>query len=222
MRRKRGRMLLAVLGVVALLGASPALANIDRTVDPGFNWIGYMNVFELPENGGAYVFGSAWGLPALPATFNSLGVLQLGPNTNTYTPGDSFWVQPDGDGNKWMDANVYVEDTTLLGDTLTFSGRTIENSLASPYTSQAFIKVLDANAGYATVAAVYAPLVTGDHFSISLAIDNVAGYIPQFGFVTDGPNANPDLDLGRVRVVPEPTSLLLGLVFAGAFILRRR
>src|SRR4029079_18080507 len=90
----------AALLLAALVGsASPALADQDVTVNPANNWIGYMNVFNLPADGGAYIFGSPWGTGDLAAHFNA-AILTLSPNTNTYNPNDAFWVKPNGDGNK--------------------------------------------------------------------------------------------------------------------------
>jgi len=211
--------------VAVLCGvAAPASANVFATANPAANWLGYMNVFNLPVGSGGYVFGSPWGTADLAASFN-VSTLRLSPNTNTYNAGDAFWVQPNGDGNKWMNANYYVEDTGLLGQTLTFSAQCVLNNLAQGYTSRAFIKILDSNNGYSTVSEVYAPLVTGQTFSLSLPIPNTPGFIPQYGFVTDGANANPAtvIGLGQALIVPvpEPTSLAL-LALGGLMLTRRR
>src|SRR5947207_9342925 len=100
-------------------------------VEPGAPWQGFMNVFETPQHGGGYVFGSGWGTPDLCAVF-SPGVLTLSPNTI----GDpsSFWYTPSGGpgavGNKTMDANMYVEQTgPLSGQIVTFSGNVLSNTL---------------------------------------------------------------------------------------------
>ena len=52
-----------VLGalVVGALSASTARADVNVTVNPADPYLGYMNVSELPSNGGAFVFGSGWG-----------------------------------------------------------------------------------------------------------------------------------------------------------------
>ncbi|MFN0136060.1 MAG: PEP-CTERM sorting domain-containing protein [Phycisphaerae bacterium] len=209
--------------VAAMLTSGSALA-VDVTVDPGQTWLGFMNVFELPSNGGGYVFGSPWGTSDLAAGFSG-NVLRLSPNTNTYNPGDGFWVQPGGAGNKFMSANMYVENTGLLGQTVNFSGQTVLNSFNSSYTSRAFVKILDANNGFSTVFESYAPLVGGQSFTLSMNVPNTPGYIPQYGFVTEGANANPALAPGYgmalIAPIPEPTSLAL-LALGSLFIARRR
>ena len=210
--------------VAVALMALPAmsLANVMVTVDPGQTWLGYMNVYDLPENGGAFLWGSPWGTPDLPAIFDG-DELTLSPNTNTYDPADPYWVNPDGSGAKWMDANMYVEDTSLIGETIDFVGLTLENTFVEGYSSQAFIKVLDPAQGWIVVAETYALLEDGQPFSISLEVPDTAGLVPQYGFMTDGANANPDTVglLGHAVVIPEPGSLCL-LVLGGLALIRRR
>jgi hypothetical protein len=207
---------LVSMTLCALLGgAVQGLAEtVNVTVNPGNPWIGYMNVFELPANGGAYLWGSSWGTDALPAVFTGAN-LKLSPNTNCYNATDPYWVQPNGDGNKQMEANYYVEDTSLVGKTVAFGGQTLVNNFVAGYASQAFIKVLDPASGWAVVASAYAPLVGGQPFSLSLDVANTPGLVPQYGFMTTGPDANPATvgALGfALLTAPEPSSLaLLGL-----------
>ncbi len=217
------RLLVAGMSLVALAG-SAAVADVNVTVDAGQTWLGYMNVFELPSNGGGYLWGSPWGTADLRASFAG-DILSLRPNTNVYNPSDAYWVNPDGSGNKWMNANMYVENPGLIGQTVVFSGKTMVNSFVDGYTSRAFIKVLDPSQGYATIAETYSALVGGSDFSLSLAVPNTPGLIPQYGFVTEGADANPATadQLGHVEVAPIPTpagALLLGL--AGLAARRRR
>ena len=181
----------------------PPVTTASVTVDPAKTWFGYMNVSELPVNGGAPVFGSTWGTVDLNASFVST-VAVLAPNTSIFRDvalSDSFWWQGDGTGNKTMDANFYVEDNTLAGKTVTFSGFCWTNSLVAPYTSQAFIKELDPTAGYATVNIVTTNLSSP---TFSLTTVTTAGHIVQYGFETVGPNANtaltPLVTLGNVLV----------------------
>lgn len=213
------KILIGILALSALLStATRANAAVNVGVDPSAPWIGYMNVFELPENGGGYVFGSGWGTADLNAGFTG-DVLTLSPNTSIARDNpasDRFWWKPDGSGNKTMDANFYVEDSaTLPGQVVTFTGEVLGNTLVSPYTSVAFIK--DFAPDYSSFTQVTAPLVNGV-FNITLATDIAPGRHVQYGFETIGPNASFQAapGLGSVQitaaptaVIPEPSSLVL-------------
>ena len=67
-----------------------------------------MNVFELPANGGGFVFNGPWGTSDLRATFAG-PTLTLSPNT--IADPSTFWYQggggPGAPGNKIMDANMH-------------------------------------------------------------------------------------------------------------------
>ena len=213
---------LAALCVAAVCSTS-ALADVTFTINPAAGWIGYMNVYELPENGGGYLWGSSWATPDLPAVFTG-DQLKLSPNTNCYNAADAYWVKPDGSGNKMMEANMYVEDASLIGQTAEFVGNTLEYTFVDGYATQAFIKVLDPGAGWAVVAQAYTQLIDGQSFSVSLDVPNTPGVVPQYGFVTTGAVADPAtvdaLGHALVAPIPEPASLLL--VVLGAAALRRR
>ena len=221
MKSQRSKLVVAGLAV-ALLGVAPAMATVTVTVDPGAAWIGYMNIFGLPIGSGTYEWGSAWGTPDLPATFSG-NVLTIGPNTNTYNAADPYWVNPSTlEGNKWCNASFYVEDDTLVNEEVEFGGFALENSLVAPFQSRAFIKVFDA--GYALLGSAYADLTTGQPFSLSLLADNANAAHVQYGFETDSVPCDPATvaSKGLVRVVPEPSSLILGLALAGLAVIRRR
>ena len=52
------KLLLPILALCALLtGTVQSYSQALVTVDPNADWIGYMNVFQLPGNGGNYLFG---------------------------------------------------------------------------------------------------------------------------------------------------------------------
>lgn len=185
-----------------LLGAGTGVAQVTVKVDTTKNWIGFMNVSELPANGGAYLFGSSWGTADLVAVFSGTSHLTLTPNTI----GDPapYWYTPSGGpgatGNKTMDANMYVEVTgALAGQDVTFTGTVLSNTLVSPYTSVAFIKDFAAN--YSSFNVTTAPLVDGQ-FSITLStIDDPARHV-QYGFETIGPNVwvTDVAPMGLVRI----------------------
>jgi hypothetical protein len=209
MKHKLG---LAVIGCALLCISAPVNAQVTVTVDPGANWLGFMNVFELPSNGGGYVFGSGWGTADLVATFSG-PVLTLAPNT--IGDPNPFWYQggggPGAPGNKTMDANMYVEETgPLSGTTVTFTGRVLSNSLTSAHTSVAFIK--DFAPDYSSNVTVTVPLTPGD-FSVSLATNPAPGRHVQYGFETIGPNVWIT-DVGpfgsvQVTAIPEPATVAL-------------
>ncbi len=190
--------LLIAVGAL-LFGVTTAHSQNSVTVgvDPSQTWIGYMNwaptaytTANFPADGGTG--SSVWGTTALPATFNN-NVLTLSPNVNTYASGNGYWTNPDGTGANQMDANMYVENSALAGDLITFSGYDWSHTLTSPYTCVAFIKELDPANNYAEVASATADLVntTSPTFSISLQTTAGMGYVIQYGFETMGPDANP-------------------------------
>jgi hypothetical protein len=219
---------------VSIVLASTQIATATTvSVDPSAPWIGFMNVFEIPQNGGGYVFGSSWGTGDLTAVF-SPGVLTLGPNTI----GDpsTFWYTPGGGpgavGNKTMDASMYVEVTGgLSGQSVTFSGNVISNSLLSSvnqigngWTSVAFIK--DFAPDYSSSVSTTVPLVPGAFSVTRSTIPDPARHV-QYGFETIGPDVwvTDKGPYGEIDItaVPEPTSIsLLGIGVGLAFLARRR
>ena len=218
------KLLVPVLTLCAALLTGVQLnAQATFTVDPSQTWIGYMNVFELPSNGGGYDFGSPWGTGALDANFTG-PTLTLTPNSNidATDPIDSYWWQAPNDGttpgNHTMAASMYVQDQNYVGGTVTFTGNVLQNTLVSPYTSVAFID--DFTAGFALVNTISTSDLTSGIFSISLNI--VPGDVLQYGFITTGPNARvlalPGLGNAEITAVPEPStvaSFLGGIIGLG-------
>jgi hypothetical protein len=215
------RTLVSAVFTACLCMAVPADADTTVTVDQNAPWLGFINFFELPSNGGAYVFGSGWAVPDLVAVFDDPSSdLTLYP-----TPigtSDSFWYvggvgMPGAQGNKIAEANLYVEVTDGLGgQTVTFDGSVLSNTLVSPYTSVAFIK--DFAPDYSSFNVTSVPLTPGA-FSISLATSGDPGRHVQYGFTTTGPNVFPtDIQTkGNVviaTVIPEPASVLLAAMAA--------
>jgi hypothetical protein len=210
-------------------GINANAANV--AVNPAMTWLGYMNVSEIPQNGGGFLWGSGWGTADLCATWAG-PVLTLSPNT--IGDPNPYWYTPSGGpgakGNKIMDANMYVETTGLYsGQTLTFSGNVLFNTLVgnvdangNGWTSVAFIK--DFAPDYSSFNMNTVPLVAGE-FNVSLAtVADPARHV-QYGFETIGPDVwITDVgQYGSIQIIPEPCSLaLLGLGLAGALIWRRR
>jgi hypothetical protein len=221
------------LAVWALTGAGISANAATVGVDPSATWLGFMNVFDLPSNGGGYMFGSGWGTADLCATWGG-SVLTLSPNT--IGDPNAYWYTPSGGpgsvGNKIMDANMYVETTGLYpGQNLTFAGVVLANTLVghvdangNGWTSVAFIK--DFAPDYSSFNAITTPLVNGV-FSISLATGADPARHVQWGFETIGPDVWIT-DVGpygsiQITAVPEPSTLaLLGLAVGIPALLRRR
>src|ERR1700749_3503217 len=90
----RSRVAIAA-GMVIPLGicASSHAATMEDTVpNPGDGpWVGYMNWFAMPADGGGYVSGGPWGTADLRASFTG-SALTLAPNTNVWETNDTYWV----------------------------------------------------------------------------------------------------------------------------------
>ena len=197
-------------GVVLLLLGFITVSRADTvvSVNSGGTWIGFMNVSETPLHGGGFVFGSSWGTADLNATVVGTNAV-LTPNTSIDrdAPNDPFWWT-NGAPNKIMDASYYVQDDSLAGQTVTFTGTCISNSLVVPYTSVAFIKDFVPN--FSSSTSVTVPLVEGTPFSISLP--TLPGHHIQYGFETIGPDARlaTIASLGQVIVTgPAATKVLV-------------
>jgi hypothetical protein len=212
----------------ALLCVTARASAATVTVDPGATWNGFMNVFELPSNGGGFVFGSGWGTADLVATFSG-PVLELAPNS--VNDPDPFWYQggggPGAPGNKIMEANMYVEQTgPLAGTTVTFQGEVLADTFTSAHNVVAFIK--DFAPDYSSNVTTTIPLTSPGAFSVSLATINDPARHVQYGFATTGVNVwiTDVAPFGSMQItaIPEPASLaLLGLGIGGlAACVRRR
>jgi len=243
--------MLAAVFTAAAFTLNTASAQLTVDVDPSKTWNGYMNVFANANGSqGGYLFGSGWGLADLSSVFapsNAPGTLTLAPNFNAYTDSLSgsnadraYWTDstnggatPGPLGNKWMEANTYVESSALAlaGNNLTFQGNLDSFNLLSPnYTAVAFIKALDPNNGYATVINQLSVLSAAGPFSVSADLRTAStNYIIQYGFTVSGINANPTdavtFGTAVVQTVPEPSTyalLALGAAGLGAHLVRRR
>ena len=215
MRRLNSWILRATLVAAAL----PAAAHAG-------DWIGYMNWFTKQPDGtkGTYVQGSFWGVPALKTTLIATpgtgtnvinNSLELFPNYNTWNASDPYWVSGTV-GNKWMEANTFVEKANLTESTVTFNGRVDAYTLSPDYTAEAFIKVLDPANGYSL--SLFERLNLSGQTTFSLTADTFfyTGQLVQLGFMVSGVNANPAnaATLGSVLVTTEPSSAPSGdLVF---------
>ncbi|MEP2935251.1 MAG: T9SS type A sorting domain-containing protein [Gilvibacter sp.] len=202
---KKFYLLLIAIFCVAGVGYAQVTVETDPSAGTdGDAWVGFMNVFELDET--TYAFGSGWGVADLKTVVDaSGGTITLQPNFNTYAdnPDDPFWVnQTTGEGNKFMNANTFIEDPALIGQEVTFTGGVESNTIDPAYTVYAFIKVF--NADFSVLKQVNVPLVAGEVFSVVYTDVDGADAVFQYGFAVDGPNANPadEATIGSVVVGP--------------------
>jgi hypothetical protein len=198
----------AVSALVAA-GLSNSASAVTITVDTNAaGWLGFMNVFELPSNGGGFVFPSGWGPADLTATFGS--VITLSPNT--IGDPDPFWYigggAPGNPGNKIMEANLYKQETdTLSGMSVTFSGFVNSNSFTGAHTAVAFIK--DFAPDFSSNITTTVPLLPGA-FNVTAITTAGAGRHVQYGFQVTGPNVwftdTAPFGSAVVSAIPEPST----------------
>lgn len=222
----RKQLVLAALGLCLAAGSTASAATVT-VPDSSAGWAGFMNVFARPADGGGYIFGSPWGVADLRATFNdTAGTVTMSPNT--IGDADPFWYigggAPGSPGNKIMEANLYVQvdDGSLSGQTVTFSGNVISNTYTSAH--QAFVFIRDFAPDFSSLNQIIVPLGSGP-FSIDLATIAGAGRHVQYGFQTLGVNvwATDTAPFGSLVIgtVPAPTGLAL-LGVGGLVAARRR
>jgi hypothetical protein len=129
-----------------------------------------------------------------------------------------------------MVARTYVETASISLTNYTLEGIVNSNDLNTTlYSAQAFIDVLDPNAGYATVLSQSTPLPSTGSFSVNADLTAYQGKLLQVGFMMSGLNANPanEASFGgvTVSVVPEPSTyalLMLGAAGLAYRSVRRR
>jgi hypothetical protein len=213
----------AIAACAATTVAGTVNVGIDQSSAP---WLGFMNVFELPENGGGFVFGSGWGIADLTASFDDgAGTVTMGPNT--VGDPDPFWYQggggPGAAGNKIMEANLFQQsDGGLAGQSVTFEGSVSAISLTGAHEARVFIR--DFAADFSSSVDVFADIDATGAFSISLdTIDDAARHV-QWGMQIKGVNVwvTDVTPFGNVvfNTIPAPGAFaLLGL---GGLVASRR
>lgn len=181
-----------------------SIAQVSVTVDEDASWLGYIHRFENSSGSkGAHISGQTINnLADLAALISNNGsqTITLKPNTTFYNSNDPYWSNGAGDGNKWLEANAYVEYAagSYPGGALNFAANVDSYTLDSRYTLKAFIKEFTASYDYvdSEVAIIEA---TASEFTISYTPTNAANVI-QYGFVLEGLNANPNTDWGSVTL----------------------
>jgi len=214
-----------VLALAGLISGSAASAAVFAVGDSNAPWLGYMNVFNLPADGGAFQFGSPWGKPDLNTTFDDVaGTLTLSPNT-IGDPNPYWYIGgggPGAQGNKIMEANLYQEfNGSLAGQTVTFQGNVLSNSFTGAHSAIAFVKDYAPDFSSFTVSQV---ALTPGAFSISLNTINDPARHVQFGFQVVGVDVwfTDTAPFGNAVIsTPAPGSLALVGV-CGVIAARRR
>ena len=137
-----------------------------------------MNAFNVSDNG--YAFGFPYTVSDLRATPTATS-MTLEPNTAIWTAeaSNSAWFDQGATTQTallYIEASSFIEDNTLAGSDLTFTGNVSVSDLGSEYTVVAFVKALDPNAGYATVVNNTADISsTGDLTASATAAELAAG-----------------------------------------------
>ena len=195
-------------GVYSFSGTCSSGSNaLVINFDPAAAYIGYANVFETPANGGGFVFGSPWGVSDLKTVVDPTATVTLQPNFNTYddNPTDPFWVdQATGLGNKDFEGNTYVDDPSLAGQELVWTGFVQVNDLDPSYAAEAFIKVF--NADFSVLKIETAPLVAGEYFEVAYTNVEAPDTFVQYGWYVKGLNASSanEVALGTIVIGTGP------------------
>lgn len=199
-----------------------SIAQVSVSVNEDAQWLGYMHRFENDNSTkGTYISGQSFNVDDLIALISSDGshAISLKPNTNLYNSTDAYWSNGAGDGNKWLEANTYVEYAagTYPGGVITFTADIISHTLNSRYTLKAFIKEFTPQ--YDNVNSEELT-IEGSTSTINISYTPTNnGNVIQYGFVLEGLNANPNTDWGQVEVssIPNNNNLVYQQVWGDEF-----
>jgi hypothetical protein len=179
------KTLLAVTACVVL--ASNALAFYVEVNQTSLN-LGYMNVYETPANGGGFLWGSSWGFADLTAVYDGSD-LTLGPNC--IGDPDPYWYvdggAPGHPGNKVLYADSYaqVDDGTMAGEAVHFSGVVLLNTLTAAHVAKAFLR--DFAPDFSSFNETIIDLPASGEFTLSINTVNDPARHVQWGFELRGP-----------------------------------
>jgi hypothetical protein len=186
---------------VPLFVYNPNWLYFDRAFNP-FN--GYINVWNganlissRPSSGNAGTAPKAsFGFPVTPTTLLRAGmntsndVITLQPNTYVYDNAtnamDPNYINPDGSAAAYLEQDYYVQNNSLVGDTLVFAGYCSSNSLDPKYTATAWIKV---SQDWSVENRYDTNLVAGKPFILTVPSSATTNKTyAQFGFAIWGPD----------------------------------
>ena len=159
------------------------------TVETSENWKGYINAYNTD---GSYADGFTYpanDLQAIARRLTASPSMTLKPNVKIWSAeqNNAKWFT-NGEPNKNIEANSYIENDSLAGSDLTFSGNVSSLTDMDGYTVVAFIKALNPNSGYSTVTNNTVGLDTTGNFTVSAtAAELASGHIIQYGFAVTGP-----------------------------------
>ena len=184
--------LLALLACCVVAGVNRMSAQTTNVyVDPSANWVGYINDWattNMPITGGPFA-GGAFPIGQLDAGFAG-AVASFAPSTQADTIPSSdpsypnYW-NPDGSPNSIIDANFYVEDNNLAGQTVTFSGYVWTNTLVDPYSNNVVAFIKDFDTSYNLISVTNINLTNSGFFTLTMSINS--GDHGQYGFEMQGP-----------------------------------
>ncbi|HWV98751.1 MAG TPA: immunoglobulin domain-containing protein [Candidatus Acidoferrum sp.] len=186
---------------VSLFVFNPGWLYFDRAYNP-FN--GYINVWNgaklissRPSSGAAGTSPTAsFGFAVAPSSLvrasmnTSDDVITLQPNTYVYdnatNTSDANYINPDGSSAAYLEQDYYMQNNSLVGDTLVFAGYCSSNSLDPKYTATAWIKV---SQDWSVENRYDTNLVAGKPFILTVPASATTGKsFVQCGFAIWGPD----------------------------------
>lgn len=180
---------------------NPQWLYFDRAFNP---FQGYINVWNgtnlistpAPSGNAGTHPKASFGFPVTPATLvrasmnTNNDVITLQPNTYVYDNAtntmDSNYINPDGTPAAYLEQDFFIQNDSLVGNTLVFAGYCSSNSLNPAYTATAWVKV---SQDWSVENRYDTNLVAGKPFILTVPISATTGKnYAQFGFSIWGPD----------------------------------